>query len=461
MLSEKVIKNKAREFRQGGKDMRIAILTNNYRPFVGGVPISVERQAEELIKLGHQVTVFAPMYGETQEEREAVLAADVSAPEQVVRYGTQKRKMDNGMVYPSFYPSEIMEAFERDEFDCIHVHHPMFVGPCALYLKRKYRLPLIYTYHTRYEDYLHYIPGLRVDEKSFVLKKKAIGLIRTKIIPTYMSWFANQCDLVLAPSAGMQKILWEYGMRSRSAVFPTGLEKSFFAMDEQKAKEIRKTYKGDKKHLFVTVSRLEKEKNYEFILRGIAKIKEEAGDDFHVMILGDGSQKGELKTKAALLGIGNLVTFVGNVKNEDVKHYVHAADLFLFASKSETQGIVLAEAMAAGTPVVAVHAVGSDDIVKDGVNGFLTEEEESRWAEKVIEAAQPENRFKMKKAALKEAQNYRSDTLALYEEMLYNQCICGKAMDRQKDGKGEYSYENGEAHGEGAAMAVHKISHIA
>ena len=116
MLSEKVIKNKAREFRQGGKDMRIAMLTNNYRPFVGGVPISVERQAEELIKLGHQVTVFAPMYGETQEEREAVLAADVSAPEQVVRYGTQKRKMDNGMVYPSFYPSEIMEAFERDEF---------------------------------------------------------------------------------------------------------------------------------------------------------------------------------------------------------------------------------------------------------------------------------------------------------------------------------------------------------
>ena len=90
MLSEKVIKNKAREFRQGGKDMRIAMLTNNYRPFVGGVPISVERQAEELIKLGHQVTVFAPMYGETQEEREAVLAADVSAPEQVVRYGTQK-----------------------------------------------------------------------------------------------------------------------------------------------------------------------------------------------------------------------------------------------------------------------------------------------------------------------------------------------------------------------------------
>lgn len=91
MLSEKVIKNKAREFRQGGKDMRIAMLTNNYRPFVGGVPISVERQAEELIKLGHQVTVFAPMYGETQEEREAVLAADVLLPSRL--YATERRNV--------------------------------------------------------------------------------------------------------------------------------------------------------------------------------------------------------------------------------------------------------------------------------------------------------------------------------------------------------------------------------
>lgn len=167
-------------------------------------------------------------------------------------------------------------------------------------------------------------------------------------------------------------------------------------MDEQKAKEIRKTYKGDKKHLFVTVSRLEKEKNYEFILRGIAKIKEEAGDDFHVMILGDGSQKGELKTKAALLGIGNLVTFVGNVKNEDVKHYVHAADLFYLHQIRDTGNR-------------SGRSDGSRNSGSCGSRGrigrycqrrskrILTEEEESRWAEKVIEAAQPENRFKMKK----------------------------------------------------------------
>ena len=91
MLSEKVIKNKAREFRQGGKDMRIAMLTNNYRPFVGGVPISVERQAEELIKLGHQVTVFAPMYGETQEEREQFWQPMFLLPSRL--YATERRNV--------------------------------------------------------------------------------------------------------------------------------------------------------------------------------------------------------------------------------------------------------------------------------------------------------------------------------------------------------------------------------
>ena len=111
--------------------MKIAMLTNNYRPFVGGVPISVERQARELIRLGHEVTVFAPSYGDTEE-------ADRAAKERIVRFHTQKRKMDNGMVYPGIVPVEILERFRREEFDCIHVHHPMFVGPCALYLGRKY-----------------------------------------------------------------------------------------------------------------------------------------------------------------------------------------------------------------------------------------------------------------------------------------------------------------------------------
>ena len=124
-----------------------------------------------------------------------------------------------------------------------------------------------------------------------------------------------------------------------------------------------------------------------------------------------------------MLGIQDLITFVGNVPNGEVKDYLAAADLFLFASKSETQGIVLAEAMAAGSPVVAVHAVGSDDIIKDGYNGYLTDEDEKEWAKRVEKALEPERNRRMRAAALVTAENYRASSLAIYEEMLYNQCV--------------------------------------
>ena len=427
--------------------MRIAMLTNNYRPFVGGVPISVERQAQELIKLGHDVTVFAPYYGDTEAERDALLREDEAAPEKVIRYRTRKKKMDNGMVYPVLFPAEIIRTFENETFDCIHVHHPMFVGPLGVKLGKRYGIPVIFTCHTRYEDYLHYIPVFRVNGNGLGVKKRAVEWIRTKAIPSYISWFADRCDLVLAPSAGMQRVLRGYGMKSRSAVFPTGLEENFFLADKERAMQIRWQYGKGKKYLLVTVSRLEKEKNYGFLLRGIADIREKIGDDFHVIILGDGSQKSELKVRASLLGIQDMVTFAGNIPNDEVRDYLAAADLFLFASTSETQGIVLAEAFAAGAPVVAVRAVGTDDIVDNGVNGFLTEEVEEEWADRAAEILLGNRRKQMGEAARAAAENYRSSRLAIYEEMLYNQCICEK--------RAEVCYESEEDRAEHSAMAVH------
>ena len=444
--------------------MRIAMLTNNYRPFVGGVPISVERQAQELVKLGHEVTVFAPYYGDTRAETEEMLRTDEAAPERVVRYRTQKRKMDNGMVYPAVFPTEIIRALETETFDCIHVHHPMFVGPLGVKLGRKYGIPVIFTCHTRYEDYLHYIPAFRINGSSAEMKKKAVDWIGKKGIPAYMRWFADQCDLVLAPSAGMQRVLRGYGMKSRSAVFPTGLEESFFLADDRRVGGFRQEYGTGKKHLLIPVSRLEREKNYGFLLRGIADIRQRIGDDFHVLILGDGSQKSELKVRTSLLGIQDMVTFAGNVQNGEVRDYLAAADLFLFASTSETQGIVLAEAFAAGTPVVAVRAVGTDDIIENGVNGFLTEEVETEWADRVAEILCGEQMEEMKKAARASAENYRSSRLAIYEEMLYNQCICEKRAERRRDAwiyrqeqdrKDEVCYEAEEDRAEHSAMAVH------
>ena len=157
--------------------MKIAMLTNNYKPFVGGVPISVERLAKELRKQGHKVT---------------------------------RQKMENGMVYPKLVSREIWKGFKEHEFDCIHVHQPMFVGTQALYLGRKYQIPVIYTYHTRYEDYLHYIPFFR-EEQAGMWRKKLIWFAKETVIPEYMKWFTNKCDLIFAPTPGMQNRIRENG----------------------------------------------------------------------------------------------------------------------------------------------------------------------------------------------------------------------------------------------------------
>ena len=322
--------------------MKIAMLTNNYKPFVGGVPISVERLAKELRKQGHKVTVFAPDYG--FDPRYGQVEED-----DVIRFQVTRQKMENGMVYPKLVSREIWKGFKEHEFDCIHVHQPMFVGTQALYLGRKYQIPVIYTYHTRYEDYLHYIPFFR-EEQAGMWRKKLIWFAKETVIPGYMKWFTNKCDLIFAPTPGMQNRIRENGTEVSMAVLPTGLDDSFYIEDEEKTKTIRRQYLGEEKngHLFCSVSRLEEEKNPIFLLNGIRCLKEKLPFSFRVLLLGEGSMRKELEVLA------------GNISNEDVKQYLYASELFLFASKSETQGIVLEEAMAAGNPIVAVRASGVD-----------------------------------------------------------------------------------------------------
>ena len=125
--------------------MRIAMLTNNYKPFVGGVPISIERLSKSLRSLGHEVYIFAPTYDNQCDE------------EFVIRYKSLKGKISGGVVLPNIFDIEIEKKFKALKFDVIHVHHPMLLGNIAQYLGRKYNIPVIYTYHTRYEEYLHFL----------------------------------------------------------------------------------------------------------------------------------------------------------------------------------------------------------------------------------------------------------------------------------------------------------------
>lgn len=418
--------------------MKIAMMTNSYKPFVAGVPISIERLSEGLRAQGHEVIVFAPDY-KGQE-----------ADDNIERYHALIKGIVNGFSVPNSLDPQIEKRFREGHFDVIHVHHPMLIGRTALYLAEKYHVPLCYTCHTRYEQYLHYIMKAPFLPDSFrkphfdrfslmeILQKK-------KIVQNYVNHYANRCDLVFVPTPSMQAYLEETGNCTETAVLPTGLNKESFAADEEEAAYLREVLRGEKKYLFCTVGRLAKEKNLEFLFRALAVRKIKRGADFRLAVVGEGPYKKQLCELSETLGIREEVAFVGAVPNDKVKNYCKAADIFLFSSLSETQGIVLLEAMAAATPVLAVKASGVQDVVINGRNGYMTTVSEIEYENRLEELLR-QDRTWLEQGALETAEKYEMKEIAKKAAVYYNVAIRNhdRNSNREREEKrlGSISYFN-------------------
>lgn len=391
--------------------MKIAMMTNNYKPFVAGVPISIERLAGSLRALGHEVVVFAPSY------------AGQGTEEDVVRYKALIKGVAGGFSVPDSLDFEIERRFRDGNFDVIHVHHPMMIGTTARYLSWKYHVPLVFTYHTRYEQYLHYI-GLS-------------GLKR--IMPAYIRSYTKHCDMVIAPTPVMKDYLEQIQPGADVRVLPTGLSGESFFPDGDRAAFLRKELAGDKEYLFCTVARLAKEKNLGFLFQCMKIRKDTCGSDFKLALIGDGPERAALERKAEKMGIREEIGFVGKVPNGEIKNYCHAADLFLFSSLSETQGIVLLESMAAGTPVLAVRGTGTEDVVVNGMNGYMTEVSETEFARKMMDILEKKEIDLLRQGALLTARNYGSEKIARQAALVYAQAACNR---RERD-RTKYSNRNG------------------
>ena len=401
--------------------MRIAMLTNNYKPFVGGVPISIERLADGLRMLGHVVYIFAPSYENEEEE------------EFVIRYKVRQKMTAGGTVVPKLFDLEIERKFRELNFDLIHVHHPMMMGYTALYLSRRYGIPLVFTYHTRYEQYLHYLKIYKAllqrsgTERNRLLKRFEEAVLECgskKIVPFHNRVFTNACDLVFAPTPMMKDYLTGHGTRAPIAVLPTGLKSECFESEEERSRELRNRYLGDRQYLLCSVSRLEKEKNLEFLLKGMQALKTKMKNCFRLLLIGGGKEEENLKRLARELDLTEDVVFTGCIPQSEIMDYYRASDLFVFASKSETQGIVLLEAMAARLPVVALRASGTADVVQDGVNGFMTQEDTQVFADTISDVLESEElRMRLKSGAYAQAQKYREINIAGAAEKYY-ESIC-------------------------------------
>lgn len=401
--------------------MKIAMMTNNYKPFIGGVPISVERLAEGLRKQGHEVVVFAPAYKAQLKE------------EGVMRYHSVLEGIAGGVVIPNSLDPRIEKRFREGAFDIIHVHHPIAIGNTAAYLSRKYKVPMVFTYHTRYEQYLHYVKPVMWMEKGALkggklqgLQKEALSVVKDKVVPGYLKSFLGKCNHIFAPTKGMEEYLTEVcGVEDdRISVLPTGLREESYHGELQNAEEIRKDYQATDCPLFITVARLAHEKNIAFLLRALACFKTMFQKPFKMLLVGDGPERAEYEKMARDLQLEQEVIFTGLLANEVLPDYYRAADLFLFASRTETQGIVILESMAAETPVIAVNATGISDLVENGVNGYLVEEDIMEFAFFINQTLADKNRLAiLSENAFQTAFDFREDNIARKAANIYEVII--------------------------------------
>ncbi len=390
--------------------MRIALMTNNYKPMVGGVPISIERLKRGLESCGHQVTVFAPSYEEQEQE------------ENVFRYATLVKKFIGGIVLPNPFDLKIEKEFKKHKFDVIHVHHPMLIGRTAVYLSEKYNIPLVFTYHTRYEKYVEcYTKGIaKLD----------------RVMPLYLHTFLKHCDFVFAPTAGMR----DYLVRDckvpahRLGILPTGIEERNYRVTETGKNRIREQYgcgiRGcERIPLLLTVSRLAQEKNVGFLLESLALFKSRYRKPFRMIVVGDGPDRKVYERLCGKLELTEEVVFTGMLANEETAAYFAAADAFCFASKTETQGIVVLEAFAGGTPVLALRASGVEDLVSTGINGILTAEDKELYANALLDFCKGRtDRSRLSENAYASGLQYREETVAKEAVRVYNEIAAGRPI---------------------------------
>lgn len=330
--------------------MNIVMLTNTYLPHVGGVARSVAAFVAEYRRRGHRVLVVAPEF-ENQSDTET----------EVVRIPAIQQF--NGSDFSAVLPVSGLLTQELDVFmpDIVHAHHPYLLGMTAMRIARYRALPLVFTHHTLYEQYTHYVPM-----DSPVFRRFVIELA---------SHYANLCDQVFAPSQSIAELLRGRGVESPIAIIPTGVELEQFARGDRAGFRQRQ---GIPAQAFVVghLGRLAPEKNMEFLTTALIRFLTQV-PEAHFLLVGEGPAGANIHRQFERAGLAARLHHVGILQSPELAAAYHAMDVFAFASKSETQGMVLTEAMAAGVPVVGLDAPGVREVVHDRLNGRLLHGEDS------------------------------------------------------------------------------------
>ena len=340
--------------------MRIGLFTDTYPPFINGVSTSVAMLKRALEQQGHTVyvvTVSNNALKHEYDEKERILKV-AGIPIGIYDYRLS-----------SIYPVTLIYKMKKWNLDVIHSHTEFGVGILARLFAKQFNIPLVHTYHTLYEDYTHYITHGYFEKSS----KKIVEYL-TKF---YCDKTANE---LIVPTNKIYSLFKEkYNFTKNIHIIPTGIEVDRFYEENINKKEVESLKKklGLKKNNFTIlfVGRLAEEKNVEFLINAHKKLVE-YDNNIKLLIVGDGPDKEKYEQLSKSLGLEDNIIFNGKAAWEEIPIYYHACDIFSTASTTETQGLTVIEAMAAGVPPLCIDDDSFKGTVTDGLNGKIFKNEE-------------------------------------------------------------------------------------
>ncbi|MDR5904154.1 glycosyltransferase [Franzmannia qiaohouensis] len=384
--------------------MKILMLSDVYFPRINGVSTSIASFRDALERLGHSVTLICPDYPVGQLDEPNVL--------RVVSRGVANSPEDRMMHYRKVLA--LTPRLAAEDFDLVHIHTPFVAHYAGTALARRLGCPALATYHTLFEAYLPlYVRGIPSGWLRFIARRLSVRQCR-------------RLAALVAPSHAMRETLEGYGVKTPMAVIPTGLALERFRHPAEE-EDFRARYGlPENTRLLLFVGRLAFEKNIAFLIDLLPRILAEHPDT-RLIITGEGPARAELARRARQIGMAYAVRFLGYLdRHGQLQAAYRAADLFVFASRTETQGLVVLEALALGTPVVSTAIMGTGDVLVDGEGCLIAEEDLDDFAAKVNRLLADEAlRSELARRAVDYSGGWHEDTKGAELAALYAQ-LCAK-----------------------------------
>lgn len=377
--------------------MKIGFFTDGYLPQINGVATSTEELANSLRDKKSKVTVVAPSYPNFKDKTKNVL-----------RLKSVKIYKNPDIRIAYMFPDRILAQVITQDFDIIHGFSGGSIPSLGLALSKIKGKPYVFTYNTRWNQYTHYILNGRI--------------VKPKAVEKAMTVFCNRCDAIVAPAEFVKQELISFGVKKKIVVIPNGVDTKKFA-EAKKGKLREKLGIKTQDKVILYLGRVAPEKSIGFVIKAFKKVSDKIPDSY-LIIAGDGSQKKELEKLTEDLNLTGRVVFLGLVDFKDVPSLYKEADIFAFASQTETQGMVVLEAMASGLPVLAVKDRVFEEVIENGKDGLLVKKDQNEFASMLENLLLDEKlRKEISKNALQKAQKFSLEEIAEKFDTLYKSLL--------------------------------------